>query len=317
MNTYYRADNSEVRDNLPNYLTIGGEGDDLLNKYLLADYSNKEVMKKALLKMQTALNNASRVPEDYAGTMKIKDTLFYNASVSSIGIETLFNGPFLYCGSPSYISELMNTLLETTSGFEGFIAKNISGISYPVYVEVTGSTKFFNYQTIDKDHNTIDGVDISGLINENITAMASSLGEQFAVEVNIDKFFPIKDYLVNVCSPNGEVINKNAKSYINVVCAFYGGGINNSVVEFNDYEGINEIGKERPIDLMDAYLDLSAGSGMIAQYKNMMLKAVTVVTGFEPFRFRCMKNSGYLFDETPQVTELMENARRTEEWKKD
>lgn len=312
MNTYLSSTNVESRAKLPDYLKIGADGDTLLNNYLLGQFADKEIMREALTKMQSALNNASRVPEDYAGTLYINDTLFYNSNVASIGVETLFNGPFLYCGSPSYISDLMNELLTQTTGFENFIAKNISGISYPVYVEVSGNTKFYNYQTIDKDHSTTDGLDISGLINENITAMASSLGEGFAVEVNIDKFFPIKDYLFNACSPNREIYWDGSQAYINIPVAFYGGGINNSVVNMDDIDCLSELGKERKVDLMDAYLDLSTGSGMIAQYKNMMLKAVTVVTGFEPFKFRCMKNNGYLYGEAPQVKELIENARRVE-----
>ena len=41
----------------------------------------------------------------------------------------------------------------------------------------------------------------------------------------------------------------------------------------------------------------------------MMLKSVTVVTGYEPFKFICMKGNGYLYDETPKVSDLIENAK--------
>lgn len=310
-NSYTTTEGNELRGKLPDYLKIASDGDTLLNNYLTANFTNKEVMRDALTKMQSALNNASRVPEDYAGTLFINDTLFYNSNVASIGVETLFNGPFLYCGSPSAITDLMDMFFNAM-GIDTFISKNISGISYPVYVEVTGNTKFYNYQTIDKDHSTVDGIDVSGLINENITTMAASLGEQYAVDVNIDKFFPIKDYLYNKCNPNGEVYFDNGQAYMNIPVAFYGGGINNSVVNLDSVDCIKEIGKERPIDLMDAYLDLNEGTGTIGQYKNMLLKAVTVVTGFEPFKFRCMKNNGYLYGEAPQVKELIENARRVE-----
>ena len=75
-------------------------------------------------------------------------------------------------------------------------------------------------------------------------------------------------------------------------------------------EKANLIGGERRIDLTDSYLDLTSGNGFVGQIKNMMLKSVTVVTGFEPFKFRCVKADEYLFGETPQVSELIENARR-------
>ena len=50
------------------------------------------------------------------------------------------------------------------------------------------------------------------------------------------------------------------------------------------------------------------GEFLIESLKNMMLKSVTVVTGFEPFRFVVMKGNGYLFDKTPKVSDLIENA---------
>lgn len=310
MNSFTTSDGSDVRLTISEFLKTNGVGDKTLNDYLLANFASKDKMKMALEKLQAALNNASKIPDTYAGTMTINDTLFYNSNVACIGIETLFNGPFLYSGSPSYISDLLSQMFSGSSGYEAFYATNVSGISYPVYVEITGKTKFYNYQTIDKNPKTTDGEDISDLINENITSLAASLGEQYAVEVNIEKFFPIKNYLYNECSPNHELYWSDNKAYINVAVAFYGGGVNNSVVELNNMEKANLIGGERRIDLTDSYLDLTSGNGFVGQIKNMMLKSVTVVTGFEPFKFRCVKADEYLFGETPQVSELIENARR-------
>jgi hypothetical protein len=39
-----------------------------------------------------------------------------------------------------------------------------------------------------------------------------------------------------------------------------------------------------------------------------MLKTVITVSGFEPFSFRFTKN-GYLYGETPKVTDLIANAK--------
>ena len=41
----------------------------------------------------------------------------------------------------------------------------------------------------------------------------------------------------------------------------------------------------------------------------MMLKSVVVVTGTEPFKFVLTKGNGYLYNETPKVLELIENAK--------
>ena len=71
----------------------------------------------------------------------------------------------------------------------------------------------------------------------------------------------------------------------------------------------DQVGKTLSIDFMDNYLSLAGGGGLIEDLKNMMLKSVTVVTGYEPFKFVCMKGNGYLFDDTPKVSDLIENAK--------
>ena len=40
-----------------------------------------------------------------------------------------------------------------------------------------------------------------------------------------------------------------------------------------------------------------------------MQKAVTLVSGYEPFKFVCVKNNGYLYGETPDVSNLINNAK--------
>ena len=47
----------------------------------------------------------------------------------------------------------------------------------------------------------------------------------------------------------------------------------------------------------------------MSMMKDIMLKAVTIVSGYEPFRFVCIKGNGYLFGETPKVSDLIANAK--------
>lgn len=64
------------------------------------------------------------------------------------------------------------------------------------------------------------------------------------------------------------------------------------------------------MNLLDNYLQLPPGEGTIQIVKNMILKTVTVVTGFEPFKFILLDGKdGYLFNETPQISDLIENAK--------
>lgn len=308
---FYDASGNQIRDELQNYLSPDSVGNEVMNNFLKGTFTNKNVMANSLLRIKDALNNGNTTPDEFKGTTTIIDSMFYYASVASIASEVLFNGPYLYGLVPSTITELL-AMIPSQNGLKlsEFIPTNLSGISYKTKVEVKGNTRFYNYQTTDYgNHSNVDGLDISGLISENITKIASSLGEQFAVEVNIDKFFPIKDYLYKACSPEKEIYRPgDGNEYINVVAAWYGGGINNSEVIFEDNDYLNEsiIGRTRTIDLTDSYLDLSTGSGL-AMYKNMMLKAVTVVTGIEPFKFRCVRD-GYGYGETPDITILKNNA---------
>ena len=305
------ANGAEIRSTLEDYLAKGGIGDTLLSNFIKGDYQDKTLMKRSLSLIDDALNNGDNVPTEVKSEMKIKDTYFYYAGVSSIGSEILFNGPYLFSAIPSEIAELLS-MLSTQDGYSlgELLATNVGGLSYPTSVSLFGNCKFYNYQTIDKNHNTVDGLNIDGLINENITAMARTLGEQYAVDVNIDKFFPIKDYLYDAAGRNGEIYIADEKRYINVVAAWYGGGINTSTIDFS---GLNEdilskIGNQRVINLTDSYLELPKGSGMVAMYKNMMLKAVTIVAGTYPFKFSCIRD-GYLFGEKPNVVDLIQNAR--------
>ena len=309
--TFTKTDGTTVRSTLIDYLKQNGIGDEVLNDFVTGNYTNKEKMGEALKYINEALNQTSKDVSQYKGTTRIIDTYFYNSSIASIAFECLFNGPYLYSLLPSNINDLLGQV-PTADGtpLNDFLPANVSGISYPTYVSLEGKTRFYNYQTIDKNHNNTDGLDISGLINENITTMIAGMGEQYSIDINIEKFFPIKDYLYNATSPNKELHWVDGQAYINIIGAWYGGGINNSVLDMDllDASLGNDIGKVRSIDITQSYLDLGQGKSTMETYKNMVLKAVPVVIGDEPFKFICARD-GYLFNENPDVLDLVKNAR--------
>ena len=279
-------------------------GDKLLNKYILSNFDSKEAMKTSLLSMQDAFNNEKVIKDVYKGSMTINDCYFYRSGIASIALETMFNGPFLNAAIPSEVSMILGTL-QTQDGkpLDGFKATNVAGVSYPVTVDITGNTRFYDYKDVND-------VDIEGLINENISAFAASVDPDLAqkVDINIDKIFPIKEYLTKAAGKNGDLLAKDGKTYINIPIAYYGGGLNLSKVTFTDSSMNDNMGNKLTIDLLDSYLSLEKGSGMTL-FKNMMLKAVTVVTGYEPFYFECVKGNGYLYGETPNVSDLIQNAK--------
>ena len=125
-------DGNAVVSNLSTYLSLPvGEsisaGDDLLNGYLLGG-KDTQTTKNALQKLQTALNKSAQENATlYKGSMKVKDTLFYRSGVTSIALESYFNGPFLYSGSPSLITMLFGENSAETKPLAPLIPKNVSG----------------------------------------------------------------------------------------------------------------------------------------------------------------------------------------------
>lgn len=279
-----------------------GIGDDILNSYLTGDFSDVSSMKEKLLYMQNAFNNKNDV-NIYKGSITIKDTLFYKSGISSIALETQFNGPFLYSNIPSSISSIL-AMLQTSDGTSlgDYKFTNLSGVSYPVTLEIKGSTKFYDYKKTDE-------LDITGLIKENISSFAASVDPDYTGIINIDKIFPIKKYLVTEAALSGCLYTASDGSYINIPIAYYGGGLNMSTVTIDNMNDKNNLGNALNIDLLDTYLNLKKKTDTVGMLQNMMLKSVTVVTGYEPFKFVCMKNNGYLYGEAPKVSELIENAK--------
>lgn len=288
------------KDIIKTYFEVNNSGDTVLNNYISGTFNNKLAMRNALLSIQSSLNRKEFVEGIYKGSMTIEDVLFYRSGIASIALESMFNGPFLNYSVPSSIDTILK-MLTTSDGtsLDKLKFDHLSGMSYPVELKITGKTKFYDYKTAN-------GLDISGLIEENISTFAASIKPDYQGVIDIDKIFPIKVYLMNEARNKGLTY---MSSYVNVPIAFYGGGINTSTVSFDGLECIDQIGEALRIDFMDNYLSLGQSNDMIETLKNMMLKSVTVVTGYEPFKFICMKGNGYLYDETPKVSDLIENAK--------
>ena len=168
-------------------------------------------------------------------------------------------------------------------------------------------------------------MDISGLIDENISSIAGDfLSEEDAKKINIDQIFPIKSYLFNKASSNGALLAKDEKKYINVPVAFYGGGINLSTVNMDTLDIKSKMTSPLEIDLLDRYLDMEGidfeeimnmiqngqlNQAIIPLIKNVMLKCVTIVIGYEPFEFICYKSDDLLNSKGPQIEDLILNTK--------
>lgn len=296
--TFVDLEGNIIKTTIKEFFKPKGRADEILNHYVNGTFNDKEKMKASLISMQEAFNYVIGDLTEYKGTMNIHDSYFSNSGIASIALEAMFNGPFLNYSSPSEIQELLG-LLQSTSGLQldQFRADNIAGVAYPVHVEITGDTRFYDYKDIEN-------VDISGLIGENITNYAQSLAPSLSTEINIDKIFPIKTYLVKEAQANNNIYVSEGKNYINIPIAYYGGGLNLSTVSYGEGFDKTNIGKKLEVNFMENYLELSGGEGLQAM-KNMLLKSVTIVSGYESFYFECIKNNGYLFNETPKDSDLI------------
>ncbi len=268
----------------------------------------REAMKTALHSLQRGLNCEDLIDEtDIDGTTEICDTIFYRSGIAAIGVETLFNGPFLYNRAPSVLSGvlgLLNIAAEVTPGF-GEIEMNLSGASYPVSVNLSGNTRFFDYKTLGS-------WDISGLIDQNISDVVKSMLDR-DYDITIDDIFPLKEILTARARERGVIYDIGGEEYINIPVAFYGGGKNLSSVTVNGLTagGLTEA---VDVDLLDSYLSLTTtldlsglanGEGLhsvVSQpnfmrfMKEVLTKTVTTVTGYEPFKFRFGSDPSGVFD---------------------
>ena len=115
--------------------------------------------------------------------------------------------------------------------------------------------------------------------------------------------------MVSQARANKQTYSKDGKEYINVAVAYYGGGLNLSTIDTTNLVGMENYGDALNVKLLDHYISLPAVSNEIQMMKNMMIKTVTVVTGQNPFKFVCVKGNGYLFNETPNVSQLKKNLK--------
>lgn len=305
--TYITSAGGQVEDTIVNYFKNGYENsayaDMIVNEYLGGGFSDKTLMKNSLLSMQDALNDPS-VEGEFKGSANIIDCVFYRSGISSIVLENLFNGPYLYSNIPSTIGGIFSRLeSEDDRPIIPLEPNKVSGQSYPVKVNISGNTRFYDYKKVSQ-------FDLTGLIDENISKVANMVVNQ-EVDINIDDIFPLKPILLNQARSSviSREVNGETSSYINVPVAYYGGGANYSVVTYEGYNLVQYLSDDIIVDLVDNYLDLPPGSGMMGTVKNMMVKTVTTVAGFDPFKFVCTTNDGYLFGETPSVSDLKANAK--------
>ena len=282
---------------------LGGKdslGDLDLNAYILGGFKDPQTMRNSLDNIQNALNNKS-VENLFKATITIDDTYFYNSGISAIAMETMFNGPFLYSPLPSMVTDIFGMMSMEGKPVIPLTPTKVGGTSYPAKVDILGNTRFYDYK------NT-SNIDITGLINENISVIAKEVFGKDK-EINIDTVFPIKPLLLSEARKQKSTYSSDGNEYINIPIAYYGGGINLSVVNMENYDVKDKLNETININFLDHYMTPSSTDDVMSMMRDVMLKCVTIVSGFEPFKFVCVKGDGYLYGETPKVSDLIANAK--------
>lgn len=224
----------------------------------------------------------------YAASMTIKDTLFGRSGVFGIASESMFNGPLLYGGIPSSITSLLAMLDSPTPN-------KVGGTSAPIHITLEGDCRFYDWKELDS-------IDVSSLIEENISTILKQLnmGDK---SVTIDDIFPMKNALRKVMNQQGLIYKLSDKDYINTAIAYYGGGLNVSKVSGYSDSAYNTYSEPLEVSLVDEIIN-SGQSGMRA----MLVDCVVVTIGSHPFHFitngKAEATKPILLDEVPKIDDL-------------
>lgn len=244
--------------------------------------------------IQNHLDNASTFIDgdgevkEYAASMTIEDTFFGRSGVFSIASESMFNGPLLYGGLPSSITGLLAMLNSP-------LPDKVGGTSAPIHISLKGDCRFYDWKELDS-------IDVSSLIEENISTVLKSLnmGDK---SVTIDEIFPMKTALRKAMNAKGLIHHDGGKDYINTAIAYYGGGLNVSKVDGYSDSGYNTYSEPLEVSLVDEIIN-SGKSGLRA----MLVDCVVVTIGSHPFHFitngQAEANKPILLNEVPKIDDL-------------
>ena len=294
-------ENLSIADNI--LMNMAAYGTDILGSVSLDN------VLKALEAMQNVLSPISKIVDQdnnpiYKTTVNVNDTYFYQSGIASISLETMFNGAYVYNSLPTLINQVLQSMVPMLN------MEHISGVNYPSQVTLSGNTKFYDYKEVDS-------LDVSSIIKENISRMFEGedgqLGDIFeGVEVNVDSIFPYRKILKEEAMNMGighQILDEESSSvklYVNTPIVYYGGGLNLSNVIDNSV-GKEYLSSPQDIDITTYSLTkpVTSSGEMIL---NVLARCVPIAIGFSPFKVMGYKQ-GYLYGETPNINDLINNAK--------
>lgn len=214
---------------------------------------------------------------NYDSHVTVNDTSFYLSGIYSIAMDSAFNGGFLYDGSPSAVESVFSQY-----GLPVINPDKVGHTSYPVDLTLTGDTEFYDYKDVDE-------MDLSGLIEENVSTILISMGMiPSDVSITIDDFFPLKDVLLEQARNEGILYtvtdDSGTSNYVNTEIAWYGGGANLSTVT-DLREDASDSSEAYELDFVTEAISSSpdTGNSRADAVVAIMRRAVFMVTGTHSF----------------------------------
>lgn len=249
------------------------------------------------------LSDVSLIKQDGEAIVKnditFEDCMFYQSGIFSIAIDTIFNGPYMFDGSP------VKSILSLLEGQGVIIPNNVAGINYATKVKLKGKTEFYDYKTIDQVN--LDCLIDTTYLNETINTLLKEMVGEEAQPMTIDDFFPVKTIIARRAKAEGYYYTVDGKDYINTPYAMYGGGINLSSMDLSELDGSDEMITGIKLDIYEEVLTKSAldqsGDSIYKKGANILKKCVSMALGFEPFDLMTYKD-GYLFGENVSLNIL-------------
>lgn len=264
-----------------------GKGDASLDgaytKILKGDLNDTAAIEKSISSVQDGLDNPAGLVDgdgrvNYDAKVVVEDTNFYDSGLYSIALDSAFNGGYLYNGSPSLVRETFQRF-----NVDLLPPDKVGHTSFPVQLTLKGDTRFYDFKRVD-------ALDLSTLIEENVTTMLKQFGMIDAgVNIDIDSYFPLKDELQKQAEANGTLYTKvedgEKHGYLNTQVVWYGGGVNLS--EVIDERESKDSSSSYDLDFVSEALnykrDPSLGSTVTALIQ-VLRRAVFMVTGTHPFK---------------------------------
>lgn len=279
------------KENLPNNILTG---DSMIFETLFNGAIDKNTY-SSLNKLQSYLDTEIINKEgetNYDQEITIDNSYFYRSGIYSLAFDTYFNGCFLFNGMPSYIIKKFNSLLPGAL----VAPKNIGGTMIPSKVNITGDTRFYDWKKVET-------IDASCLIEERLGEFLKQIGlVTDLTRIDIDEFFPIKSLLAKLSSDKKYMyVGDYSNHYLNTPIAYYGGGLNQSIINYDPLT--KDLGDILEVDILQNAL-LSHDDNM---FIDILTRCVPVASGFNSFKFYTNGNyegTPYLFGKVPDKNDF-------------